>query len=409
MRVLPGVVASFLAAAPMGAFAQAPDTPGSCPEGLHCTPLRDPVIGMDAFLVAAPPGWHAQGAVIYGTPCNQLPFPVFRATSPDGLTTLERLPRMDWRWGKYAPKQPQQGCLPLREEVSPADFLQTLSTMMSVEYVGEVPLSTAQAEEQTKWNAEADAQSERYSRTHQQGYQASHVETALAKVRYQNGSFPMEGLLRVDLYCHRSAFGGPRSGFWSENCNANVRAVRARAGKLDATVKALDRSGAIMIPRWNQAYQTLAAQRDAQAAQQISQMGQQQLQLQNQMFNQSMTLQQQQHQQFMAAQDARFAVHQQQMNVMNQAQATSVTQHFQNMAAKDAVASDWVDTALGQQTVRDPTSGQVSKVSGMSDYTWIDQTGKKSFQTRDPNVDPNGHQPGTWTLQQRVHGDGSSR
>ncbi|MGZ3445893.1 MAG: hypothetical protein ACXWLG_10560, partial [Myxococcaceae bacterium] len=80
------------------------------------------------------------------------------------------------------------------------------------------------------------------------------METALAKVRYQNGSFPMEGFLRVEIYCHRYAFGGPRSGFWSENCSATVRTVRARAGKLDETLKALEKSGAIMIPRWDQAY-----------------------------------------------------------------------------------------------------------------------------------------------------------
>ncbi|MGZ6035647.1 MAG: hypothetical protein ACXWLG_09405, partial [Myxococcaceae bacterium] len=85
------------------------------------------------------------------------------------------------------------------------------------------------------------------------------------------------------------------------------------------------------------------------------------------------------------------------------------TQHFQNMAAKDRIASDWVDTALGQQTVLDPTSGQVSKVSAMNDYIWIDQAAKKSFETRDPNADPNGNLQGTWTLQKRVHGDGSSR
>jgi hypothetical protein len=378
---------------------------------MQCTPLRDPVLGMDAFLVAAPPGWHTQGTVIYGTPCYELAFPVFRATSPDGLTTLERFPRMDWRWGKYAPKQPQKGCLPLREEISPADFLRTLSSMMGVEYVAAVPLNAAQTEAEKKWNAEADAASVQYSGTHRREYQASHRETALAKVRYQNGSFQMEGLLKVDLFCHRFAYsmGGPNGGFWSENCSANVRAVRSPAGKLDATVKSLERAGAIDIPSWDRAYAALAAQRDAQAAQQIAQMGQQQLQLQTQLFNQSMALQQQQHDQFQAAQDARFAVHQQQISAMNQASAASVTQHYQNMRAKDAIASDWVDAALGQQTVRNPTSGQVSKVSGMYDYTWVNETGKTSFQTRDPNVDPNGHMQGTWTLQQRVHGDGSGQ
>jgi hypothetical protein len=51
----------------------------------------------------------------------------------------------------------------------------------------------------------------------------------------------------------------------------------------------------------------------------------------------------------------------------------------------------------------------VSKVSGASGNIWINETGKNSFQTPDPNADPNGHLQGTWTLQQQVHGDGTSR
>jgi len=421
MRILDGVLASLLSLGPAGALAQAPGGPpprdpratqladASCPGGMHCTPLRDPVLGVDAFLVAAPTGWHTQGGLIYGTPCRDLPFPVFRISSPDGLTSVERLPRMDWRWGNYLPKSPQKGCLPLKEEISGADFLRTLASMMGVEYVGDVAPNAEQTESQRRWNADADAMSERTSRSNPRMYEANHLEIALAKVRYQNGSFPMEGLLTLHLYCHRFAMGGPRNRSWSEDCQATVRAVRARAGKLDETAKALDKAGAISIPRWTQAYQAMMAARDAQVAQQLNQMAQQQMQLQNQLAQQSMALQQQQHEQFLAAQDARFKVHQQEMNVMTGAQATSVTQHFQNMAARDAIASDWVDTALGQQTVRNPTTGQVSKVSGMYDYTWVNETGKTSFQTRDPNADPNGHLQGNWTLQQRVHGDGSSR
>jgi hypothetical protein len=87
----------------------------------------------------------------------------------------------------------------------------------------------------------------------------------------------------------------------------------------------------------------------------------------------------------------------------------SMAQSAQASAANHAVASDWVDSALGQQTVRDPTTGQVSKVSGAYSHTWINETGKTSFQTPDPNVDPNGHLQGTWTQQQQVHGDGTSR
>jgi hypothetical protein len=422
MRILEGILASFLVVRPTGALAQAPGSapPGgapapnhaevTCPTGLRCTGLRDPVLGMDAFLVPAPAGWHTQGALVYPSSCGRpLPFPVFRITSPDGLTSFERLPRMDWIWGSYVPKSPKNGCLPLREEITPADFLRTLSTMMGVEYVGELPLTEPLMDFQKKFNADADAWSEKNSRAHPQMYEANHVEIARAKVQYKNGTFLMEGLLRADLYCHRFSMGGPRSRTWSENCSAEVRMLRAREGKLEETRKSLERSGELVIPRWVQAYQAMMAARDAQAAQQIAAMGQQQLQAQNQLAQQSMALQQQQHDQFLAAQNARFAVHQQQMNVMNQASQASVTQHFQNMAVRDTIASNWVDTALGQQTVRDPSTGQLSKASSMNDYVWINQTAKTSFETRDPNADPNGHLQGTWTLQQRVNGDGTSR
>ena len=73
------------------------------------------------------------------------------------------------------------------------------------------------------------------------------------------------------------------------------------------------------------------------------------------------------------------------------------------------MTSDWVDFALDRQTVRDPNTGQVSKVSLWYSYTWIDNTGKVSYQTNESNADPNGTWPGTWTRQQQVHGDGTQK
>ena len=71
------------------------------------------------------------------------------------------------------------------------------------------------------------------------------------------------------------------------------------------------------------------------------------------------------------------------------------------------IASDWVDYSLDRQTVLDPNTGQLSKVSSSSSYTWIDSSGHTSYQTNDPNANPNGALQGTWTRQQVVHGDGS--
>src|ERR1017187_729339 len=80
---------------PQGAAADA--TPA--PKGMQKALIHDPVFNLDAFEVTIPAKWHFQGALIQGTQCNPIPFPVFRASSPDGLTVLERLPRLDWVWG----------------------------------------------------------------------------------------------------------------------------------------------------------------------------------------------------------------------------------------------------------------------------------------------------------------------
>ena len=76
-----------------------------------------------------------------------------------------------------------------------------------------------------------------------------------------------------------------------------------------------------------------------------------------------------------------------------------------SMNARSTATSDWVDYALDQQTVMDPSTGQVSKVSSGYSYTWTN--GTTNYQTQDPNANPNGVMQGTWTKQQVVHGNGT--
>jgi hypothetical protein len=85
----------------------------------------------------------------------------------------------------------------------------------------------------------------------------------------------------------------------------------------------------------------------------------------------------------------------------------SMARTQQSMDARSTATSDWVDYALDQRTVMDPSTGQVSKVSSAYSYTWVDSTGKTSYQTNDPNANPNGVLQGSWTKQQVVHGDGT--
>jgi hypothetical protein len=64
--------------------------------GMRSEAITDPVLNITAFDVTVPAKWHFAGRLLQGTSCSPVPYPVFRATSPDGRTVLERLPRMDW-------------------------------------------------------------------------------------------------------------------------------------------------------------------------------------------------------------------------------------------------------------------------------------------------------------------------
>ena len=79
-----------------------------------------------------------------------------------------------------------------------------------------------------------------------------------------------------------------------------------------------------------------------------------------------------------------------------------------SMNAQSTAASDWVNYALDQQTVLDPSTGQVSNVSSAYTYTWANSSGT-SYQTNDSNANPNGVMPGTWTKTQVVHGNGTPK
>jgi hypothetical protein len=100
-------------------------------------------------------------------------------------------------------------------------------------------------------------------------------------------------------------------------------------------------------------------------------------------------------------------MHEQFLATMQRGTDMSMARTQQNMNARSTAASDWVDYALDQKTVMDPNTGQINKVSSSYNNTWVDSSGKTSYQTNDPNANPNGVLPGSWTRQTAVHGDGT--
>jgi hypothetical protein len=372
------------------------------PKGMRGEAIRDPALNMDAFIVTVPADWHFQGAFFPGTGCSQIPFPVYRAYSPDGLTEVEGLPRLDWTWSNmpFGPKTTQPGCLPLKEAMSAAEFLKYISATLEVEYVGDVPVAKDMAEAQRKNLEQLNAMSATNAARMHVEPMTQHGEMAQAKVRYRNGTFPMEGLLTGNVSCIHSPvpdYQHQHHNYATDTCSASVRLLRAPEGKLEAASKLMDvhTTGSRPNPQWAQAYMALQAKRGQQMLKQQMDNSNEQLRRSHEQFMQSQAMHQRQHEQFMAT--------------MQRGTDMSMHRAAQIANTNHTMASDWVDYALDQQTVRDPSTGQVNKVSSSYSYTWVDDSGKTSFQTNDVNANPNGYMKGNWSRQQQVHGDGTSK
>lgn len=377
--------------------------------------VSDPTLNdMNAFAVTIPAKWHFQGILYQGGNCTPIPANVFRATSPDGLSYVEHQPVLAWFWGKgpFLKFMPKTDCLPLNGPMTAQQFLVYLAGVMKVQYVGPDPVPAEENEKAQKGLRDAEA-------VYAPKYAASHLtppkstrELARAIVKYQNGTFPMKGRLEVMVDCTETQhpgqpmltpYGGPghppqqTTGAPStvDKCTASVTYRTAPESQFASVIRLWDApgmGGRIQEP-WEQAW----IRRNQEQAQQFmnaqTQAANARMRAQSQQFQHDQAVRQQMHEQFMAT--------------MQRGTDQSMARAQQNMNARSTATSDWVDYALDRQTVADPNTGQVSKVSSTYSYTWVDSTGKISYQTNDPNANPNGVLQGKWTQQKVVHGDGS--
>ncbi|MBD5636006.1 MAG: hypothetical protein IAI49_16175, partial [Candidatus Eremiobacteraeota bacterium] len=200
--------------------------------GVTTGTVTDPALGMAAYTVHIPAGWKFQGSAFPGPSCNEIPYPVYRAYSPDGLTEMRKLPRFDWTFDsvKLGPP-PNNGCLQLGRSFTASEFLRNLAGVFGVTYVG--PMSVAPRFARN--NATAAAQMGRMSATIP-GFTAT-GDTAAIRVRSKNGSFVIEQRLRAWILCtSRPWFRGTTH----SGCYAVVDVLRAPNGKLDALARLAD-------------------------------------------------------------------------------------------------------------------------------------------------------------------------
>jgi hypothetical protein len=359
--------------------AQQSDAPqylhSSLPTSFQTLTLTDPVMRMKAYDVVIPTGWKFDGVVAQGTACNTSPFPVFRAYSPDGLSEFRREPRLDWASSNNAVAQhAAANCPQLSTSITAANFLRYFAGANGAEWTAVWPLLPGSAE---KFQDSIKQVNANYKQYNMPGYNMI-GDVAAARTMIHNGSFLIEQQLLVAIICTHTPL---PDGTFTVNCTANVRALRAPQGQLDAVVALMDGradSGATDSPAWDNALSQAAMQRNQQVMAQRAAA-----------FNQWSNMMAQEHSQFM-----------QQFN----AEGAARTANFNaQQNAKSTAASDWVDYALNQQTVTG--SGGTQKVSSTGGTTWSNGQGQ-TYQTNDTNANPNGVLSGNWTRQQVVHGNG---
>ncbi len=353
-------------------------------QGFTTVPIMDPAYGIKAFNITIPAGWKLEGTVIPGPECSQVPYPVFRAYSPDGLSEMRLMPTFNWTFhpnlrGFRSPS----GCLNIGGTLTAEEFLKRYEEMAAasgMHVVGPMPIAAS-------YQRRVDGVAQNMSHIGP-GIHAT-ADAAAVRVETRNGSFVIEQRLRVYVECRVSERTGLGAG---GGCSAHLDVVRAPKGKLDALAQLVDSRDLVRTPHEDawlmQVQQTLAADGRRRIAQLTAQEQASSAMLKKQ-FDDFMATSQRNHEEFMAQQESSFR------SSMNNANAA--------MNARTTAASDWVDYALDQQTVTG--SGGTVKVSSAYSHTWSNGT-NQWYQTNDPNANPNGVLSGNWTENTKVHGNG---
>ena len=357
--------------------------------------------GMTAVTVTMPAKWEGHGVLFEPGACASTPSFVFRASSPDGLSYVERMPIFAWSWGTGpVAMKDTKDCFPANTEIPAQEFLKYMAKTLNVEYVSDAPVPDAQRAMIKKQQDDANSRGPGGGGMRQ----TKQMDIARAYIRSKNGTFVMRGRLEALVDCNHNIFPGfkspssnmpaqPGSDFYV--CTAAVRYTVAPESQFATVEKMWDTAGmgGMASQQWLQAW--WQRKNDMQQAENAANIQHQKdlMVAQQQRYEHDRAIRREMHEQFLAS--------------MQRATDASMARTQASMDARSTAASDWVDYALDQKTVADPNTGQISKVSSAYTQTWVDDTGKVSYQTNDPNANPNGVLPGNWRQQQTVHGNGT--
>jgi len=387
-RLLTGLIATAIAAACIGTVCGARDLSISgdssygAATGTRTATIIDPILNMRAYTLTIPANWIFQGAVIQGTPCVPGPFPVWRMSSPDGLTGLKALPRLDWAFSDKPNSAPQpqanSACLPYKKEMPAAEVLRYMVGILQVEFVKDEPVPWLAASKKTAAEQSTPAAT-------------NTVDIAIATVRYHINSIEIQEQLKVFASCvalHGGSFDG------KHYCSAMVTREWAPHGKWSADTFDPIAKSFVIDEEWSKQWNAEMTQKIKDQAE----IGRRMIQKIGKDANGRMTAQKNA---FDQAQDMRQQQHDQFLETLQRGADLSMKQAANSANANHRMAGDWADYSLDQQKRLDPNTGQITKDSSAYSYTWVNESGQR-IQTNDINANPNGNGTGNWTLQLNI-------
>jgi hypothetical protein len=230
------------------------------------------------------------------------------------------------------------------------------------------------------------------------------TDSARANVSYQNGSFAMSGQLLTQVSCATKNFPGFKSILagmpstppsTSTKCTAVVAYFTGPASQFDAMMKVWNATGMGFHNNvaWGNAWVKRYAEQGNKVNAAMITAAEAKTAAGNAQIAHTMAVQQQEHDQF--------------LQTMQEGTDRSMANAAAVADSNHQMAMDTVDYSLDQQTVMDPNTGAVNKVSSAASYTWVNSAGNTSYQTNDANANPNGVMQGSWTKQVVVHGNGA--
>lgn len=191
-------------------FATAALTLASAPAHAQNTfNISDPSFGgMTAATVTVPAKWQGQGVLFEPGACASTPSFVFRASSPDGLSYVERMPAFAWSWGTgpVALKNTKD-CFPANTQIPAQEFLKYMAKTLNVEYVSDAAVPAAQRAMIQKQQDEANSRGPGGGGMRQ----TKSMDIARAYIRSKNGTFVMKGRLEALVDCNHNIIPGFKS------------------------------------------------------------------------------------------------------------------------------------------------------------------------------------------------------